>query len=566
MCTYDNKNVENLLCYSLTTTATCLMFASQQGAKSNVTVVDNAIVEYPGQCGCPSDCSNSFRGKCVSDECVCSKGYAGKDCTTVSCSAGNDCNGHGRCQSQFGVDYCVCDSGFGGIDCASPTPALPSIPLVGDKPQYNKWDDYDDANPLFGDSDLSTIWIDVAPEDLKAFMEPKNMHTKEYARANMTIVNQRITERIENVGFRPKGGGSRAFQKKSWKISFNKFESGRKIYQQKKLLLKAMAMTPSYLRERLTRDTLYAIGVPVQRASYAVLYVNGLYRGAYTSLEEIDDRFLKSRFGKHADEHPLWKCSAGAFLFYAGTSCSAYSKDQYKPSNDAAEANCQPLIDLTRTVTRTANPQFAAQIESILDVDSFLRALASQVLTANWDSCILTGNNYYLYLNEHGRFVVIEQDNDLSMGAVGFVDAVLPNSSQRQATGNVFDYGKRSLGRLAARVLAIDKYRDVYAGYVSKLLDYLVVDDNAQSVFMQRQSAMHAAVAPYVEQDYWHRLDVLYTVGEFYNNVGTSNVTREFIAPKKPTKTLNYVFELNAWNQLRFSSAKEQLSEAGYSQ
>jgi CotH kinase protein len=88
------------------------------------------------------------------------------------------------------------------------------------------------------------------------------------------------------VGLRPKGGASRTFVKKSWKISLSKFVHGRRWYQQQKVSLKAMSMTPSFVRALWTRDLLYSMGAPALRMSYAQLYLNGAYRGLYV-LQEV---------------------------------------------------------------------------------------------------------------------------------------------------------------------------------------------------------------------------------------------------------------------------------------
>ena len=42
----------------------------------------------------------------------------------------------------------------------------------------------------------------------------------------MWFSNGEITEEVKNVGFRIKGGISRSFAKKNWKLSFNAFEKG----------------------------------------------------------------------------------------------------------------------------------------------------------------------------------------------------------------------------------------------------------------------------------------------------------------------------------------------------
>ena len=52
--------------------------------------------------------------------------------------------------------------------------------------------------------------------------------SKEYKNATFTFYNGHVLEQLDNVGFRIKGGITRNFFKKTFKISFNKFEKGIK--------------------------------------------------------------------------------------------------------------------------------------------------------------------------------------------------------------------------------------------------------------------------------------------------------------------------------------------------
>ena len=72
---------------------------------------------------------------------------------------------------------------------------------------------------------------------LRELQHPSNMHVREYRKCTFTIYNGKIQEKLENVGIRVKGGYSRQFMKKSWKMSFNTFVPKRELYQLKKLQL-----------------------------------------------------------------------------------------------------------------------------------------------------------------------------------------------------------------------------------------------------------------------------------------------------------------------------------------
>jgi hypothetical protein len=65
----------------------------------------------------------------------------------------------------------------------------------------------------------------------------------------MWFYNGNFTDKVSNIGFRIKGGISRTFAKKNWKVSFNKFEKGRTWYKLKKLLLRADDTDPTLARD-----------------------------------------------------------------------------------------------------------------------------------------------------------------------------------------------------------------------------------------------------------------------------------------------------------------------------
>ena len=184
------------------------------------------------------------------------------------------------------IDTCVCDDGYATNDCSSKMKELPEIPNLMNVDQYSSWDDYGDDHPIFNESAIAQIYITLDPKDLSDLILPSNQEAKEYKKADFSFYNGAVSERMEKVGFRIKGGASRNFAKKSWKISFSHFEEDRKWAQQKKISLKSAAMDSLYVRERSSFAAIRAMGGPVQRSSYATLYINGQYWGVYVLLEE----------------------------------------------------------------------------------------------------------------------------------------------------------------------------------------------------------------------------------------------------------------------------------------
>jgi spore coat protein CotH len=119
--------------------------------------------------------------------------------------------------------------------------------------------------------------------------EPVNQQTKEYVPASFWFYNGAVSQTFDIIGVRIKGGASRGFSKKSFKLSLNEYED-YEWAQQKKIALKAMQMDPSATREKLTQALLYSMNAVAQRNSYAELFINDQFMGMYLIQEDIGNQ------------------------------------------------------------------------------------------------------------------------------------------------------------------------------------------------------------------------------------------------------------------------------------
>ena len=178
------------------------------------------------------------------------------------------------------------------------------------------------------------------------------------------------TDTLSDVGFRLKGGASRNYVKKTWKLSFNKFEKGRKFYQQKKVALKAMQQDVSAIKEILVLSMLYSMNAPAQRYGYSQLFINEQSMGAYLMVEAVDDQFLDSRFGN--DDGALFKCNGD--LAYLGMDPETYQNltvghnNAYNPQTDAAEENFGLLRDFIKILNVTSDEEFVKLLRLYIDI------------------------------------------------------------------------------------------------------------------------------------------------------------------------------------------------------
>jgi len=198
----------------------------------------------------------------------------------------------------------------------------------------------------------------------------------------------------------------------------------------------------------------------------------------------------------------------------------------------------------------TPDDEFEEQIQTVFNVEYFLRTLAAEVLTGNYDG-IWNGNNFYLYYNIDDLFYYYRQDLDLAFGA---------NQYERNfANRSVWAWGETGRGQtLINRILAVPSFQKIYASYVANLTRY--VNGIESGPFISRMEALHKQIRPLAENDYWHRLDLLFSYQEFEMNM-EFDLVRPVKNPMVPQTS--YIYDMAAIGFLKERSvtALQQLSQ-----
>ena len=201
---------------------------------------------------------------------------------------------------MFDFTYCRCDAGWTGTDCSTAEFSLGTVPwgtLVGDDSDvYTSQDKYGDAHPVWNISVLATIRVTLKNEDYLYLLQPWNLYNESYKPAVVSFDNGHIQQTFENVGFRVKGQASRMDMKKGWNIKFDEFVKDQMLLDISKLQFKSGSVPDDTLLKTIVySDMMRAMGVPVQRASYALLYINSVFVGVYYMHEDISPTFIDTR-------------------------------------------------------------------------------------------------------------------------------------------------------------------------------------------------------------------------------------------------------------------------------
>ena len=177
---------------------------------------------------------------------------------------------------------------------------------------------------LFDDSRVSSVYVEISPDSLAVIMT--DVLSDHYFQAMFIYDYGTGRDTLQNIGFRLRGNTSRLSQKKSFKISFNEYVSGRRYQGVKKINLNGQHNDPTMVREKLFYDSWNKAGMAERRTSFVKLYINHIYRGLYTNLEELDKDWLLRAYGDNGGN--LYKCTYPADMVYHNTNQQTYKDIQ----------------------------------------------------------------------------------------------------------------------------------------------------------------------------------------------------------------------------------------------
>lgn len=359
-------------------------------------------------------------------------------------------------------------------------------------------------NEAFLQNEVAEVRIVIAPNDLNTILGD-SLYSDHHFPATFYYNSTSFSDTIALVGFRVRGNTSRDADKKSFKVSFNEYEAGKKFKGIEKMNLIGQHNDPSELRYWLSLKALSDNALICSRVSFVRLYINGDYRGLYLNLEHIDDEFLQKRF-VNDDGGNLYKCFWGSDLTYSGNNPAAY--DSYELKTNEAQNDYSGLIQFLDNLNNISDAEFPCFIEENFEVDLYLKTLATEVVIGHWDGHAYNKNNFYLYQKpSDGKFVFIEYDMDNTFGIDWFG----------------IDWSTRSINNwqnsnrpLVDRLLSIEYYKDQFNTYLEELLNYFG-DPNMLLELQQKQSEISTSV----------QMDNYYTMDYGFQHLDFSNALND---------------------------------------
>lgn len=298
-----------------------------------------------------------------------------------------------------------------------------------------------------------------------------------------------------HAGIRFKGNSSLAATwgsgsyKLPFRFDFDQFEDdypeikNQRFYGFQKLSLSSNYSDNSLIREKVAGDIFRDAGVPAPRNAFYRLFIDhgeGLkYFGLYTMVEIPDGPMLAAQFLD--DGGNLYKPEG------EGATFSIYDESAFDKETHADEADFSDVLALYNAVQadRSSPETWRANLESVFDVDGFLRWLAVNTVIQNWDTYGQMSHNYYLY-HDPGDHLIhwIPWDNNEAL-----------SSKARQPLS--LDLSDSEVGQnwpLIRYLMDDEQYRATYVDHVRATIANVFYPVRMQAIY----AAVHELIRPYV--------------------------------------------------------------------
>jgi spore coat protein CotH len=334
-------------------------------------------------------------------------------------------------------------------------------------------------HPLYCDTSLARIEITAS----QAVWDGLQATTPTVAEGSVNVRFRHgdIDVTVTNAGISARGNTALTKYPRSFNISFDSFVPGQNLFGIEKLNLNSEANDPAMARSKLSFDLSQAAGLPTEYANHVATVIigpnnhrsgpNGVFFDAVlNNTQPVEDAFIKQRFPNSRGN--LYKCtytaSGPADLTYKGPTGSSYSglstyELKYQGSPDASYDDLAGFINI---INNTPSNTFPAVIRRNFEVDDFLKRLALDVLTSNWDGYWGNYNNFHLYRDPgSGKWHYLPYDMDNTFS----IRWITP-SSGNWATQNIYTWGHTSSTPLASRILGVPEFKNRYSYYLNQML------------------------------------------------------------------------------------------------
>ncbi|OFY30215.1 MAG: hypothetical protein A2275_14115 [Bacteroidetes bacterium RIFOXYA12_FULL_35_11] len=333
------------------------------------------------------------------------------------------------------------------------------------------------------------------------------------------IINEKL---LKKAGIRYKGNSSHnsLFSKNPFNIDLDYCFEDQNYGGYKKIKLSNVIHDPSFVREAIA----YHIAgkyMPVPKSGFANVYVNDTLIGLYSCVEAIDKAFVKKHFGSKSN--PFFKGAPENFVesplapnsnlgSAPGTDTTAY-QPFYKMESDTGWLS---LVNFIQILNNNSD-----NIENVLNVDRALWMHALNYSILNLDSYIGYAQNYYLYMDEHGRYNTIPWDMNMSFGSFRYTDGTSVNTINIENMKKLnplkfvtFSSPTFPPRPLIKNLIVNSTYRKMFMAHIRTIMN----ENIRNSEYFELGKSLQNILEPYVLND----TNKFYSHADFINNIDST--------------------------------------------
>jgi hypothetical protein len=300
-----------------------------------------------------------------------------------------------------------------------------------------------------------------------------------------------------NVGVRYKGNSSLSasssgVKKLPFRIEFSEFEDeyseikGQTFYGFPALSMSSNYNDKSFLREKVGCDLFREFGVPAPQTAFYEMYIDygdgPVYFGLYTALEVVFETLLNKQFGSESGN--CYKPDGtGASFSSTGWDLSHFEN---KTNGVDGDTDIQEFYDILHSENRINDTEtWKTQMESVFDVDGFLKWLAVNTTIQNWDTYGRMTHNYYLY-------------NDPADGLIKWIPWDNNEAFEEGKQGGALSFEFSSITNedwpLIGYVLGVPSYKTDFKVHINSFIEGVFESSKMQIYYYQMQNIIQSSV------------------------------------------------------------------------
>jgi len=291
---------------------------------------------------------------------------------------------------------------------------------------------YTKFSKLFQEGEIPILHFHLSDQNFATLTQDTGYNRETKYTGQLDLFTPEEVFQFTNVELSLAGMGTRGHKKRPFKISLSKGENDSKtnteVYDRSSFKLRNLVYDPSYIKNKMTVDIMTSLGIPVAQSNFARFYINNTPFGLYDFSDVIKTKFVKNYFHTNQKKNnikfgTLYKgCSyhtsdlhIPAFLY---RDYPSYLNDLYQTRSVVREGakESDDIVEFIMWLDSLTESTPEKEIKRKFNVDVFLKSMAVEYLTCQWDGYLQGGNNYYIYRNSNGYFTFFPFDFDITFG------------------------------------------------------------------------------------------------------------------------------------------------------